>query len=213
MASGIEARGGDDVTAYKDKYARYRAKNREKRRQASAEWWAKHGAEYREKNRPRLRKIAAKHRDENRDTVRARVRAFQLEHPDRQRDSERKYREKHPNRRKKSSADYRAKPDTLIKERLTRKAWTLRNLDRLAANSALRRATKLRATPSWADLSAIKALYSNARRITAETGIPHHVDHIYPLKCDWCCGLHVENNLQILEGKKNLSKGNRPPLL
>jgi len=209
MADDTHAQEDGSVTAPISKYAKYCRKNREQRKKQCAEWWAKNGDAYRSANREILKKQAAAYRDRNRDTVRARVKAFQEDHPDKQREFERNYRARHPDRRKKSVAAYRAKPGVAEKEKSTHRQWAERNKDRLAAKAAQRRAAKLQATPSWADMDAIAAIYAEARRISRETGIPHHVDHVYPLKSDWCCGLHVETNLQILEGRKNLSKGNR----
>lgn len=74
---------------------------------------------------------------------------------------------------------------------------------------SLRRASEKRATPPWADKKKIRAVYAEAARITAETGKPHHVDHIYPLQSDWICGLHVHWNLQVLAAPENQSKSNR----
>ena len=181
----------------------------ERRRQANAEWWRVNGAVYREANRTRIREISAKHRNAHRDEVRERVKRFQEKYPDRQRASERKYRETHADRRKASCAAYRAKPGISEKERETRRKWVEANKDRLCAKAAERRARKMRATPAWADLSAIGRFYAEARRITRETGIAHHVDHIVPLKSKLVCGLHCEANLQIIVGRDNLSKGNR----
>jgi hypothetical protein len=70
--------------------------------------------------------------------------------------------------------------------------------------TAKRRATQLNATPKWANLEKIKDIY-----IKCPTG--YHVDHIYPLQGKNSCGLHVENNLQYLPAKENLSKGNKEP--
>lgn len=70
------------------------------------------------------------------------------------------------------------------------------------ATSAKRRAKKLKATPSWADLEAIKEFYKNCPE-------GYHVDHIIPLQGKEICGLHVLNNLQYLPAKENISKGNR----
>ena len=36
-----------------------------------------------------------------------------------------------------------------------------------------------------------------------------HVDHIIPLKGKNVCGLHVENNLRIIDGLSNMKKGNK----
>lgn len=82
------------------------------------------------------------------------------------------------------------------------------NPARTVAQTVARRARKLKATPSWANPNEIEKIYIECRRLTEITGIVHHVDHIYPLKSRWMCGLHVETNLQILTREENLAKGN-----
>lgn len=70
------------------------------------------------------------------------------------------------------------------------------------AMSSLRRARKLKATPLWANKVKIESMYLLATEKAEQTGIPHCVDHIVPLrghisKIHVVCGLHVEDNLQI----------------
>jgi hypothetical protein len=75
----------------------------------------------------------------------------------------------------------------------------------------MRRAKRLKATPAWADLAAINAIYAEAARMNREhtEGGPWHVDHIIPLKGKTVTGLHVETNLRIVSRKENLSKRNK----
>ena len=63
--------------------------------------------------------------------------------------------------------------------------------------------------PPWANGAAIRAIYAEARRLTRETGIQHHVDHVIPLQGEFVTGLHVETNLQILPAADNIKKRNR----
>jgi len=50
----------------------------------------------------------------------------------------------------------------------------------------------------------IKYRYQDARRLTKETGIEHHVDHVIPLAKG---GPHLPWNLQVITKDENLSKG------
>lgn len=81
--------------------------------------------------------------------------------------------------------------------------------EKVAAWKVEYQARKRTQVPPWADMSAIKAVYFECGRLTRETGIPHHVDHIFPLKGKNMCGLHVETNLQILTAVENLKKMNK----
>lgn len=62
--------------------------------------------------------------------------------------------------------------------------------------------------PTWANREHIKQIYIKARELTILTGIKHEVDHIIPSNHPLVCGLHVENNLQILTEEANIQKGN-----
>ena len=77
-----------------------------------------------------------------------------------------------------------------------------------AAKCAKYRASRLKATPLWADLEQIKRIYALCAKISEKTGIEHHVDHIIPLQGKDVCGLHVDNNLAIIPAKMNLEKSN-----
>ena len=93
-----------------------------------------------------------------------------------------------------------------------RKAWGEANVPRVLANNRARQAGLGQATPMWLSNEqhdTIAAIYAEAERLTRETGIPHHVDHIIPLKGSGVCGLHVPWNLRAIPAAENLSKSNR----
>jgi hypothetical protein len=74
---------------------------------------------------------------------------------------------------------------------------------------ARRKRIMAKATPRWADIDKMRAIYRTAQEMTALTGVPHHVDHIVPVNSKLVCGLHCESNLQVLIAVDNLSKSNR----
>ncbi len=94
-----------------------------------------------------------------------------------------------------------------IKERCAQ--YRMTHPEKIRFWNGSRRALQKSATPDWADREQIAALYREASQRWAETGIPHHVDHIIPLKGKGVCGLHVIANLQILTQAENLRKGTR----
>jgi len=50
----------------------------------------------------------------------------------------------------------------------------------------------------------ISKIYAQSRKVSKETGVQHHVDHVRPLAAG---GRHHSSNLQILTAEKNLKKG------
>lgn len=89
--------------------------------------------------------------------------------------------------------------------------WRSRNPEKARAVNANSNAIRRECCPPWADREAIRAIYRECRRITRETGIEHHVDHIIPVRGRRVCGLHVPENLRIITAEENLRKSNRLP--
>lgn len=63
-----------------------------------------------------------------------------------------------------------------------------------------------RVTPPWVDLQAIAAVYLLRDKLTQETGIEHHVDHIIPINGKKVTGLHVAANLCVIPATENIRR-------
>lgn len=150
-------------------------------------------AEWCEKNRGRRREAARRFRTRHLEEVRAEQRMHAaLQHEAHRNDQA--YIE-----RKRSNA----------------RAWYGANRERAMLNAKVnagkRRKIARMATPLWANKGAIRETYREAARRSLETGIPHEVDHIVPLRGRNVSGLHVEFNLRVVPKAVNRAKGASHP--
>ncbi len=87
--------------------------------------------------------------------------------------------------------------------------WQRDNPEKCRAKYKQYMTAKMNAYPAWADYDKILEFYAEAQRMQRETLIEHAVDHIVPLQGETVCGLHCQDNLQVITGSENSKKGNR----
>jgi hypothetical protein len=88
------------------------------------------------------------------------------------------------------------------KKRKADRKYYQKNKEAFFEYAAKKRALKRQAVPRWYEYQKIKKVYLEARKRG------WHVDHIVPLVSDKVCGLHVHDNLQILDPELNKIKNN-----
>jgi hypothetical protein len=96
--------------------------------------------------------------------------------------------------------------------RKAKNEYKARNLPKVRADTAKRRAAILRRTPKWLSkdmLWMIEQAYELAFLRTKMFGFAWHVDHIVPLQGKLVSGLHVPANLQVIPEMVNLRKSNK----
>jgi hypothetical protein len=164
--------------------AKWQATNRERVRATTAAWAVA--------NKERRSATNARWRKENQEKVKEKSALWKAENPDRHAANIKRWQADNPEKRAAIAA-----------------RWLAANLDKRAVSGARRRAHKLNATPVWANSRYIKLFYSIAKDESQRTGVKIHVDHIVPLQSRIVCGLHCEQNLQLLFVGENSKKGNR----
>jgi hypothetical protein len=88
------------------------------------------------------------------------------------------------------------------------KAYRRADLGRASAYARTGHAMRRNRVPPWASFEEVVAIYRQAKELTEQTGIKHHVDHIVPLRSPLVSGLHWAGNLQILQADENMAKSN-----
>lgn len=84
--------------------------------------------------------------------------------------------------------------------------------DKCLALTRKNRLSRINRIPKWLsidDYIEIQRFYNKAYKLTKETGIVHHVDHIVPLRGKNVSGLHVPWNLQVITATENIKKRNK----
>jgi len=191
---------------YQKQYYQAHKQHYKSLRDANKEKMKAYLKDYYEKNRDALRaQMAASYRN-NADEYKRRARKWETLNPERKRELRTQYRAANREKTRESSRrDWQKHGD----KRRAAKALHRRQFPELGAHHCrLRQTRKQQATPTWADLGQIKALYREAARLRKETGDPWHVDHVIPLRNELVCGLHCEFNLRVVPGAVNQSKGN-----
>ena len=187
-------------------------------RQCNKEQAAAYRAAHPEKERDRH----AKYHAENREAINARISQWQKDNRHICREKSKRFYHSNKEKERTRTDKWHASNQEWIKE--NNRKWRLKNIeyrkwyelqyfeqnkDRVYAKNAKKRALKRNATALWANQDKIRAIYAECIRLSKETGVVHHVDHVIPLASKVVCGLHCEQNLQILTATENLTKLNR----
>ena len=152
-------------------------------------------------------KKAAEYREKNLEAVQTRSKDWHFKNRERSIETTRAWQKANRQAHAERAAAYREANSAKLSAEFKR--WAADNKHATRANRAKRRAALKKAIPPWSDKEAIKVIYAEAARLSAETGIEHHVDHIVPLQHSDVCGLHVQFNLRVIPKRDNQKKYNK----
>lgn len=92
--------------------------------------------------------------------------------------------------------------------RAASKRWREAHPEIKRADTNARRRRLRNQMPAWVSPAMLKGFYEQAQRVSACLGIPHHVDHVVPLRGRRVTGLHVAENLAVIPQAVNARKRN-----
>ena len=183
----------------KETLRNYHIKNADAINEKSVKWYAE--------NTEKAKRSRANWRANNSEKDRADIAAYQATHKDKLKITNALWAKSNPAKRTTSRAKYLSKNKDKVLAQAA--AWRANNRDKVNAKKSRRIASKLLATPAWANEFFIQEAYHLAKLRTQATGVQWHVDHKVPIRSRLVCGLHCEANLQVIPGAVNQSKGNR----
>ena len=184
-----------NISGYKREYYQ---KNKEKIKARTKKW--------REDNRDRYLETNHKYYSENKEKILTKTKEWQNTNKDRRKIIWTRYREKNIDRARANEAAYRERKREECNARI--REWKSANKAKIAVYWSFRSKRARSALPAWADLDAIRLIYTEAKE-RRDGGERCHVDHIVPLVSKTVCGLHCEANLLIIPDLENMKKGNR----
>lgn len=184
-----------NLKTYKAEWA---AKNKEKMRDARAKWkrnnpekHAKAQSDYASNNTEKIRVARANYRHKNKEKLAIAAKLYRENNIEKCRVREITYKESH-----RTEARYRSS------------MWAKKNPERTTFLARKHQAARLNAVPKWANEFFMDEAYRLSALRTKVTGIKWEVDHIVPLQSKLVCGLHCEQNIQVIPALLNKKKSN-----
>lgn len=160
----------------------------------------------------------------NKESESARIKAWKLKNKEKIKQQSKEYREANKEKEKAQKKEYYIKnketilarnkqyrdsnPDKVSKQI---SAWREKNIGRVQARLRKYQAGKIKRTPSWLteiDKFEMECIYKYAAALNG-VGLNYHVDHIIPLQGKIVSGLHLPENLQVMQASENIKKQNK----
>lgn len=163
-------------------------------------------AAYRTEHNAKICAAKREHYEKNKERLLAEKKNLYLQVADQKRKYQRDYASKNSEKIKEKLKVFHEKNPDYYKE--FRKRYSAK----INAKEVRRKAAKLQRTPAWLtddDHWLIEQAYDLAAIRTKMFGFQWHVDHEIPLLGKNVSGLHVPQNLRVIPGLVNMSKGNK----
>ena len=210
------------------KTEQWRLENLDKKAKSRREWGANNKEKVSEINKKgrakdieRARAMSRESYQRNRESCLAIRRRYVAENKHEISEKSKEYRQKNRARLLVRMKDYyqktkerqrKRKAENKQARRVWEAGWREKNRGAFNASKAKRRADKRNRYPSWigkVERMKISSIYAESSRLSKLTGIAFHVDHVIPLMGDLVSGLHVPENLRIIQAAENMSKGKK----